>query len=146
MLILCTLINFSGTGKQGSTSSAVTDTTVNILPFTELSAGGSCTATQHPTCAALDLSVLPWQLHANHEYYVSIKAENAIGLFTIATSSVYKHDVTMATGGLIFDVKTNGNIMASIQILLRVKYFSLTKKNMLSGFPFLPKRSNIHYL
>ena len=39
-----------------------------------------------------------------------------MGLFAIVTSSVYKHGVTMATGGLIFDVKTNGDIMASIQI------------------------------
>ena len=84
------------------------DSLVNILPFRKLSIGGSCTSLQPPTCTAIDLASLTWQLHDHHDYYISVKAENTIGLTTIATSSVYTHDVTDVIGGIVYDISVDG--------------------------------------
>ena len=57
-----------------------------------------------PTCTATDVSALRWVLHANHNYYVTIKVTNLAGLTTLETSHPYKHNVRIPSPGVVYDV------------------------------------------
>ncbi|XP_038050540.1 uncharacterized protein LOC119723761 [Patiria miniata] len=55
-------------------------------------------------CAAFSLDDINWHLHGNHEYYVTVQAQNGAGLTTAGTSSVYRHMVQLPSVGVVFDV------------------------------------------
>ncbi|XP_033637440.1 uncharacterized protein LOC117298344 isoform X1 [Asterias rubens] len=59
-------------------------------------------------CAAFLLDDLSWYLHGDHEYYISVKAENSAGLSTVGTSSVYRHIVQLPSQGVVLDVSPSG--------------------------------------
>ncbi|XP_071784665.1 uncharacterized protein [Asterias amurensis] len=59
-------------------------------------------------CAAFLLDDLSWYLHGDHEYYISVKAENSAGLSTVGTSSVYRHIVQLPSQGVVLDVPPSG--------------------------------------
>ena len=60
------------------------------------------------SCAAFLLSSLAWYLHGDHEYYVSVRAENGAGLATVGTSPVYRHIVQLPSKGVVLDVAPPG--------------------------------------
>ncbi|KAL3841827.1 hypothetical protein ACJMK2_019926 [Sinanodonta woodiana] len=76
----------------------------SILNYHPLSSGGDCTLTSSPTCTAISLSSLDWQLHGHHVYYVAIKVTNTAGEFTIGISSPYIHDVQLPSLGKVLEV------------------------------------------
>ena len=76
----------------------------DILDFSPLSFQHGCLETVPPTCTATDVSALRWVLHANHDYYVTIKVTNLAGLTTLATSHPYKHNVRIPSPGIVYDV------------------------------------------
>ncbi|KAL3841826.1 hypothetical protein ACJMK2_019925 [Sinanodonta woodiana] len=76
----------------------------SILNYRPLSSGGDCTLTSSPTCTAISLSSLDWQLHGHHVYYVAIKVTNTAGEFTIGISSPYIHDVQLPSLGKVLEV------------------------------------------
>ncbi|XP_022102003.1 uncharacterized protein LOC110985345 [Acanthaster planci] len=55
-------------------------------------------------CAAFLLDGLDWHIQGDHEYYVSIRAQNGAGLSTVGTSSVYRHIVQLPSLGVVLDV------------------------------------------
>ncbi len=60
------------------------------------------------SCAAFLLDDTSWYLHGNHQYYISVKAENGAGLSTVGTSYVYKHTVQLPSKGVVLDVEPSG--------------------------------------
>ena len=55
-------------------------------------------------CAALPLAGLGWHIHGEHEYYVSVRAANGAGRWSLATSGVYRHSVGLPAPGVVLDV------------------------------------------
>ncbi|XP_069133969.1 uncharacterized protein [Argopecten irradians] len=76
----------------------------DVQPYKPLTGGATCTLKQDPDCTAASLAKLDWDLHGHHTYYVTVKAENSVGLFVMATSNAYIHDVQLAAKGLVLDV------------------------------------------
>ncbi|XP_038071216.1 uncharacterized protein LOC119740085 [Patiria miniata] len=60
------------------------------------------------SCAAFSLDDVGWRLHGDHEYYVSVRAQNGAGLATVGTSSVYRHIVQLPSVGVVLDVAPPG--------------------------------------
>ncbi|XP_038050879.1 uncharacterized protein LOC119724031 [Patiria miniata] len=67
---------------------------------------GPCLSRSH--CAAFSLDDLNWHLHGDHEYYVTVQAQNGAGLTTAGTSSVYRHMVQLPSVGVVLDVAPPG--------------------------------------
>ncbi|XP_022107048.1 uncharacterized protein LOC110988105 [Acanthaster planci] len=67
---------------------------------------GPCSS--HTSCAAFALDDLDWHLHGDHEYYVSVRAQNGAGLTTVGISSVYRHIVQLPSLGVVLDVAPPG--------------------------------------
>ncbi|XP_022100380.1 uncharacterized protein LOC110984469 isoform X2 [Acanthaster planci] len=64
------------------------------------------------SCAAFSLDDLDWHLHGDHEYYVSVRAQNGAGLATVGTSSVYRPIVQLPSVGVVLDVAPPGEEVA----------------------------------
>ncbi|XP_022103276.1 uncharacterized protein LOC110986013 isoform X2 [Acanthaster planci] len=60
------------------------------------------------SCAAFALDDLHWHLHGDHEYYVSVRAQNGAGLTIVGISSVYRHIVQLPSLGIVLDVAPPG--------------------------------------
>ncbi|XP_071084119.1 uncharacterized protein [Haliotis cracherodii] len=75
-----------------------------VIPFTALQSGGGCTLTSPPTCTAVALTDLHWDLHHSHTYFVSVRVTNIVGLSTVAVSEPYVHDVALPSHGVVEDV------------------------------------------
>ena len=75
---------------------------LDILPFKRLSPGCSCKVPV--TCTAINIGRLNWHLHGHQRYYVTVKASNTIGMFTLASSDEYIHDVELPSFGVVFGV------------------------------------------
>ncbi|XP_071082513.1 uncharacterized protein [Haliotis cracherodii] len=75
-----------------------------IRPFIALQSGAGCTVTSPPTCTAVALRDLHWDLHYSHAYYVSVRVTNTVGLSTVAVAEPYVHDVTLPSRGVVMDV------------------------------------------
>ncbi|XP_048243311.1 uncharacterized protein LOC124141844 isoform X1 [Haliotis rufescens] len=75
-----------------------------LIPFTALQSGGGCTLTSPPTCTAVALTDLHWDLHHSHTYFVSVRVTNIVGLSTVAVSEPYVHDVMLPLRGVVEDV------------------------------------------
>ncbi|XP_053401094.1 uncharacterized protein LOC123523194 isoform X2 [Mercenaria mercenaria] len=82
-------------------------TSQDVLPFQDLSTGGSCTSLSPTNCAAISTNLLPWQLHALQTYCVVIKATDSAGMFVLASSEKYQHSAIKASTGIVHDVDTN---------------------------------------
>lgn len=76
----------------------------NIQEFIGIKTGGPCTTTAPPTCTVVSISTLKWSLHSYHDYYITLKITNAIGLSTTVSSLSYKHDPHLPTEGVVFDI------------------------------------------
>ena len=55
-------------------------------------------------CAAVPIVDLDWAVHADHEYYMSIKAKNTAGLDVVGVSMPYKHSVQLPSKGVVLDI------------------------------------------
>ncbi|XP_046557202.1 uncharacterized protein LOC124266452 [Haliotis rubra] len=75
-----------------------------IIPFRRLQSGGGCTLMSPPTCTAVALTGLHWDLHHSHTYFVSVRVTNIVGLSTIALSEPYVHGVMSPLRGVVEDV------------------------------------------
>ena len=62
------------------------------------------------SCAAFSLDSLEWYLHGDHEYYVSVRAQNGAGLSAIGISSVYRHIIQLPSMGVVLDVAPPGEL------------------------------------
>ncbi|XP_022103295.1 uncharacterized protein LOC110986023 [Acanthaster planci] len=71
---------------------------------------GPCSS--QTSCAAFSLDDLNWHLHGDHEYYVSVRAQNGAGLTTVGISSVYRHIVQLPSLGVVLDVAPPGEEVA----------------------------------
>ncbi|XP_022088109.1 uncharacterized protein LOC110977889 isoform X2 [Acanthaster planci] len=60
------------------------------------------------SCAAFSLADLGWRLHGDHEYYVSVRAQNGAGLVAVGISPVYRHIVQLPSVGVVLDVAPLG--------------------------------------
>ncbi|XP_038051300.1 uncharacterized protein LOC119724354 isoform X2 [Patiria miniata] len=78
------------------------------LPFQEEKDYKIGPCSSQTSCAAFSLADLDWHLHGDHEYYVSIRAQNGAGLATVGTSSVYRHIVQLPSLGVVLDVAPPG--------------------------------------
>ncbi|XP_053400998.1 uncharacterized protein LOC128557563 isoform X2 [Mercenaria mercenaria] len=76
----------------------------DILPFNRLSIGGSCNSLIPPTCTAFSTHFLPWHLHGEQYYFVTIKVRDTSGHFVTASSNQYKHNIELASKGVVQDV------------------------------------------
>ncbi|XP_060084880.1 uncharacterized protein LOC132564227 [Ylistrum balloti] len=77
---------------------------VDVQQYKPLSGGATCTLSAVPDCTAALVAALDWDLHGHHAYYVTVRAENSVGLFVAATSNAYFHDVQLAAKGVVLDV------------------------------------------
>ena len=78
---------------------------LDVLPFSPVLRGGSCTSEHNPpTCAAVNVNTLPWQLHGQQTYYVTLLGRNSAGLSTEITSLPYFHVVDVPLQGLVWDI------------------------------------------
>jgi hypothetical protein len=87
-------VSFLGTTRNGK----------DILPFTRISTGGSCNSLTPPTCSALSTHVLPWHLHGEIDYFVTIKVRDTAGHFVTASSKPYRHNIELASKGIVHDI------------------------------------------
>ncbi|XP_038050780.1 uncharacterized protein LOC119723938 isoform X2 [Patiria miniata] len=78
------------------------------LPFQEEKDYKIGPCSSRTSCAAFSLADLDWHLHGDHEYYVSVRAQNGAGLATVGTSSVYRHIVQLPSLGVVLDVAPRG--------------------------------------
>ncbi|XP_053398434.1 uncharacterized protein LOC128556766 [Mercenaria mercenaria] len=76
----------------------------DVLPFHSLSTGGSCNSLTPPTCTAFSTRSLPWHLHGELDYYVTIKVKDTAGHFVTGCSREYRHNVELASQGIVQDV------------------------------------------
>lgn len=76
----------------------------DIVEFSPLAHGGSCHIGLKPNCTAISVSELPWYLHGDQLYYVTIKVSNTIGLYVLAVSDAYVHTVQKASKGVVHDI------------------------------------------
>ncbi|XP_046543946.1 uncharacterized protein LOC124254113 [Haliotis rubra] len=97
------------------------DNRTTVFPFTALQSGEGCTLTSPPTCTAVALTDLHWDLHHSHTYLVSVRVTNIVGLSTVAVSEPYVHDVALPSRGVVEDV-----IPASEEALFDMKAFEDT--------------------
>ena len=65
---------------------------------------GVCQVTSPPTCAALPVSDLPWELHGRHTYYITLELVGVQGLRKLVTSSQYVHQHGPPTGGVVVEI------------------------------------------
>lgn len=85
----------------------------DALPFTKVSGGSSCIETVPPRCAAIELSSIHWSLHESVSYYITVKAENTVGLYVLATTE-YTHFTESPSGGVVYDVDPQERRQVSI--------------------------------
>ncbi|XP_052707847.1 uncharacterized protein LOC128183063 isoform X2 [Crassostrea angulata] len=78
-----------------------------VLKYSPLKAGASCSITEPPTCTTIPISDTEWGLHGNHTYYVTVKAENAAGLISYGVSDPYIHNVQLPSTGIVMDVPSS---------------------------------------
>ncbi|XP_071153805.1 uncharacterized protein [Mytilus edulis] len=76
----------------------------DILDFSPLSFMNTCLQTKPPICTAIETKDLHWSLHADEEYYITIKVTNLAGLTATHTSEPYKHYTQLPEPGVVFDV------------------------------------------
>ena len=51
-------------------------------------------------------------MHGYREYYIVIKVTNIADLFTVVSSDAYKHDVELASEGVVIDIdKDESNLV-----------------------------------
>nr|XP_006820035.1 PREDICTED: uncharacterized protein LOC102804825 [Saccoglossus kowalevskii] len=88
-------------------SVAVGDTPygTQLLDFTSIETFDSpiCDNTIQPSCVAIPVDSLDWDLHGDHIYYISIKVKNIGGLSVTGVSSPYKHVVGLPIVGVVWD-------------------------------------------
>ncbi|CAC5390406.1 unnamed protein product [Mytilus coruscus] len=75
----------------------------DVQSFTSIDSVGPCTAAYPPQCSAVLISDLQWPLHSNHDYYISLRVTNVLGMSSIKTSEPFRY-VQLPTKGVIFDV------------------------------------------
>ncbi|XP_033751510.1 LOW QUALITY PROTEIN: uncharacterized protein LOC117335547 [Pecten maximus] len=81
----------------------------DVQQYRPLAEGATCTLKDQPDCTAALLAHLDWDLHGHHAYYITVKAENSVGLFVTATSNAYFHDVQLASKGMVLDVQVGSD-------------------------------------
>ena len=64
----------------------------------------SATCQDEYICVTILLEQLSVALHANHEFFVTIKATNAVELSVMGTSTVIRYLQQMPSVGVVFDV------------------------------------------
>ncbi|XP_066275498.1 uncharacterized protein [Branchiostoma lanceolatum] len=72
------------------------------LPYTD---NDLCNVTFPPSCVAVPVSSLDWQLHGTHAYYMSVRAENTAGLSLVVSSSPYVHVLDVPSKGVVMEVR-----------------------------------------
>ena len=83
----------------------------------------SCKPTVPPTCTAVSIRDLAWDIHHEQEYYITIRVNNTAGLISRQCSKPYKHDVLAPFAGIVIDIDPNAPQKVSIlQILKFVKF------------------------
>ena len=75
---------------------------------------GVCEHTIPPTCTAIPLNDLEWDMHHSKEYFITIQVNNTAGLATRVTSKPYQHDVLPPSAGVVIDVDVSKSDMVSI--------------------------------
>lgn len=73
------------------------------MDFKPLQNGTNCIVSNPPTCSAVKIGDLDWNLHGHHTYFVTVKVKNTAGLVSVKTSSPYVHDVQMPSEGVVID-------------------------------------------
>ncbi|XP_076113973.1 uncharacterized protein LOC143082259 [Mytilus galloprovincialis] len=77
-----------------------------IQNFKPVEGSTTCVLTTSPTCTAVNITDLEWNIHGHHTYYISIKVTNTAGLVNIQTSTPYIHDVQLPAEGVVLDIDT----------------------------------------
>ncbi|XP_069132408.1 uncharacterized protein [Argopecten irradians] len=79
--------------------------TTDIQGYEDIREGSTCFFDHYPpTCTAVDISKLAWDLHGHHTYYVTLKVQNTAGLYSTASSEPYTHDVMLPTPGSVLEI------------------------------------------
>lgn len=82
----------------------------DVTGFRPVSEGGTCLwDTMSVNCTAIFTGNLPWNLHGSQNYFITIKASNPIGLYALAVSDVYVHNVYLASEGVVFDINPSSS-------------------------------------
>ncbi|XP_060604506.1 uncharacterized protein LOC132757271 [Ruditapes philippinarum] len=76
----------------------------DVITFSKILTGGSCNSHTPPTCAAFSTHSLPWHLHGELDYFVTIKVRDTAGHFVTAYSKPYRHSIEMASRGIVHDI------------------------------------------
>ncbi|XP_053398947.1 uncharacterized protein LOC128556937 [Mercenaria mercenaria] len=82
----------------------------DLLSFDSLSAGGSCTIHKPPSCTAISTHSLPWHMHGELHYFVTIKVRDTVGLFVTASSTEYRHYIELASQGVVQDIDDDSTV------------------------------------
>ena len=80
---------------------------MDVHPFSNLKSFGECESTHPPTCTAISLNELDWDVHYSKEYYITIRVNNTAGLVTRVSSKQYRHDVLAPSSGVVIDVDSS---------------------------------------
>ncbi|XP_071123054.1 uncharacterized protein [Mytilus edulis] len=77
-----------------------------IQNFKPVEGSTTCVLSTSPTCTAVNITNLEWNIHGHHTYYISIKVTNSAGLVNIQTSTPYIHNVQLPAEGVVLDIDT----------------------------------------
>lgn len=61
------------------------------------------------TCTAFSTQSLPWHLHGEQDYFVTIKVRDTAGQYVTASSTGYRHDIKLASQGIVQDIDTDSS-------------------------------------
>ncbi|XP_060578984.1 uncharacterized protein LOC132735961, partial [Ruditapes philippinarum] len=77
----------------------------DVITFSKILTGGSCNSLTPPSCAAFSTHSLPWHLHGELDYFVTIKVRDTAGHFVTAYSKPYRHNnIQLASRGIVHDI------------------------------------------
>ncbi|VDI80173.1 Hypothetical predicted protein [Mytilus galloprovincialis] len=96
----------------------------DVQIFKSISSVGPCTAAYPPTCSAILISDLQWPLHANHDYYISLRVTNVAGLSSTAVSAPFRYNTQLPSKGVVLDVLPREREMKGIKDVNDVDYTS----------------------
>ena len=92
-----------------------------LSPYEPLTAASSvpgvCTWTSPPTCLAVPVSTLQWNVHGQHEYQLHLKVNGVNGLNKLVTSDVYTHYSGAPAAGIVIELALGDAHVDNVSVL-----------------------------
>ena len=76
-----------------------------------------CAQTTPPSCLAVPLASLDWDVHAGHKYRLQLLIESVTGLKKTVMSDWYKHSSHTPSGGVVIEVDISDGEAKDVSLL-----------------------------